>query len=68
MSWPPDAGEETEEDLERVMVSLSRNQPGAIKNIERQVERWSMGSGRDMPKSLQRICRRAPEVEQRDGP
>ena len=64
MLWPPDAGEETEEDLERAMVLLSHNRPGIIQDPEQQVRQWSREREQDVAGSFQR----AREVAQRDGP
>jgi len=59
-SWPPETGKTTEEELERVMQSLSRQRPGAIRELEQWVEQWSSNWRwlwpSDAPMSFQRIC------------
>ena len=53
--WPPETGG----DVERIMFSLFRRRPGAIQNLERQIERWSEENKYDIPEPFQRICKRA---------
>ena len=59
---------EVEKELVRAMALLSHNQPGAIQNIERRVERWSKERGQDVPESFQRICKQVHEAVQQDEP
>ena len=57
-----------EKALARAMTLLSYNQPGAIRDVEQWVERWSKERGQDIPELFQRICKQAPEAVQQDEP
>ena len=59
MLWPPTAGGATEENVERVMSSLFRRRPDAIRKLEQRMERWSEKNDYDVPELFQRICARA---------
>jgi len=67
MVWPPGAGGTTEEDLDRSMVLLFRQRPGAAQKLEQWMERWSRGPINHVPESFQRICKQAHEVVQQDA-
>ena len=67
MSWPPEAGGITEEDLSCSTLLLFRQRPGAFQKLERWMERWSqMRNVNHIPESFQRICKQAREAAQRD--
>ena len=55
MIWPPEDDWMAEENLEQVMLSLSYQQPGAIQELERQLEEWG---GASIPRSFQQICKK----------
>jgi len=77
--WPPGSGGMTEEDLERSMLSLFRQRPGAAQKLEwwmerrsQKLEQWKnhyiQERARDISESFRRFCRRAHEAAQRDAP
>ena len=66
MLWPLEAGRITEEDLDRSMLLLFRQRPGAPQKLEQWMERWSQKCDKEIPGSFQRICKRAQEAAQRD--
>ena len=66
MVWPPGAGGITEEDLDRLMLSLFRQRPGAFRKLEQWMERWSQSNNKDIPESFQQICKQAQEAVQQD--
>ena len=68
MVWPPGAGVMAEEDLDRSMVLLFRQRPGASQKLERWMERWSQEHGEEVPESFRRLCGQAHEAAQRDPP
>ena len=53
--WPPEGGETTEGDLERVTLSLSRQRPGAVRKLVRWVGRWNKEHHKDVPESFRRV-------------
>ena len=67
VSWPPEAGEITEEDLSSSTLLLFRQRPGAFQKPERWMERWSQINVTNVPESFQRICKQAQEAAQRDS-
>ena len=65
MVWPPEVGSTTEEDVRGAMLSLFRQQPGAIQKLEQWMEQWGERRGKPVPESFQQICEQArPEVAQ----
>ena len=56
MAWPPEGGKTTEEDLERVMRSLSHHRRGAIQSLGEWMERWGGDPNNVAPESFQRTC------------
>ena len=68
VSWSPEAGGITEEDLSRSMLLLFRQRPGALQKLEQWMERSSQEAGNDTPESFQRICKQAQEAAQQDTP
>ena len=64
--WPPETDGITEEDLERSMMMLFRQRPGAVRRLEEWMEQWSQTCG--IPASFQRICKQAYEAAQQDVP
>jgi len=79
MVWPPGAGEMTEEDLERPMLLLFRQQPGAAQKLEQWMKRWSHNRSqwgmwfsqeraRDICVSFRRLHRQTNEAAQRYVP
>jgi len=63
--WMLGAGGVIDEDLERSMVLLFCQRPGALQKLEQWMERWSQRNGGDMPESFKRICKQANEAAQR---
>jgi len=61
MSCPPGADGVAEEILDRAMVLLFRERPGALQKLEQWMERWSQQHGNDIPDAFQRLCRQAYE-------
>ena len=58
MVWPP-GGETTEDNLEHVMLSLSHQRPGAILELEGQLEKYhSQWWWISIPESFQQICKK----------
>ena len=55
MLWPPETGITTQENLGRVLLLLSRQQPGAIPKLEQWIEWWSVSQGKAIPESFQQI-------------
>ena len=68
MLWPPGAGAMVEEDLDRSMVLLFQQRPGAAQKLEQWTERWNQERGKEIPQSSQRLCGQAHEAAQRDAP
>lgn len=57
MIWPPEGGETGEEDLKHIMLSLSHQKPGAIQELEKQMEQWSSEwPWVNISESFQQIC------------
>jgi hypothetical protein len=68
ISYSPDAGQITEGDLDRLMLSLFRQRPGAAQKLEQWMERWSKRSREvKIPKSFPRICKKAQQEAQREA-
>jgi len=57
--WPPGTGQTLEEDLERLMVLLFRQRPGAARKLTQWVE-----SVEEVPESFGRISQKAQEAVQ----
>ena len=57
MVFPP-GDQMTEENLKQVMLSLSYQQPGAIQELERQLEKYEERRGIGIPESFQQICKK----------
>ena len=68
MVWPPGADGTIEEDLDRLMVLLFRQKPGAFQKLGQWMKRWSQKNSEDIPESFKRICKRACEAAQQDLP
>ena len=66
MVWPPEISKAVE-DLERVMVLLFRQRPGAAQKLKEWVEQWSQKCDEDIPESFQQVCKQAQEAAQRDA-
>jgi len=66
MLWPPGAGGIAEDDLDRSMLLLFRQRPGAYQKLEQRVGRWNQILHKDVPESFQPICKRASEATQQD--
>ena len=67
MSWPPEWGETTKEDLGPVTLSLFHQQPGAVQKLEKWMEQWADGQ-RQIPESFQQIYKQAhDEAAQQAG-
>lgn len=66
MLWPLGAGRMTEEDLDRSMLLLFRQRPGAPQKLKQWMEQWSQKRDKEISGSFQRICKRAQEVAQGD--
>ena len=66
MVWPRGAGV-AEEDLNRLMLLLFRQRPGAFQKLEKWMEQWGQKNDEDIPESFQRICKQAQEAAQRDA-
>lgn len=62
------AADETTEDLERLVLLLFRQRPGAVQKLTHWMERWSKKSGKGVPESFERICTQAREAAQQDLP
>lgn len=54
------------EDLERTMVSLFRQQPDAVEELECRMEERSEAARRDIPESFRQIYKWASEAAQQD--
>lgn len=66
MAWPPEGGNTTEEDLERVMRLLFCQRPGALQRLWEWMEQWSDWSNNPpnvLPESFHRTCERT-EIRQ----
>ena len=63
--WPPGDSSISEEDLDRSMLLLFDQRPGAAQKLEQWMGRWSQECGEDIPESFQEICERAHKVAQR---
>ena len=62
--WPPEGGQTTEEDLENTMFSLFHQQPGALQELEEEMEQWSKEwPWNQIPESFKRICKKAHDKE-----
>ena len=65
--WPPEGGQTTEEDLENTMFSLFHQQPGALQELEEEMEQWSKGSKpwtwNQIPESFKQICKKAHDKQ-----
>ena len=68
MVWPPEDSGATEEDLEHLMLLLSRQRPGSAQKIEEWMERWSRQRKQHIPELFQRLCKQAHEAAQREAP
>jgi len=68
ISWPPEAGGITEEDLSCSTLLLFRQRPGAFQKFEQWMEGRSQFPGRNVPESFQRICKQAQEAARLDTP
>lgn len=68
MIWPSGAGGIARRDLERLMVLLSRQRPGAIEKLEQWMELWGRSPFNNTPDSFQRVCGQARRVVQQDTP
>ena len=66
--WPPEVGAITEDDLGRLMQLLSRQRPGAIQKLTQWMEQWSKKSGKEVPKSFERICKQVHKAAQQGLP
>jgi len=66
--WMLEADGMIEEDLDRSMVLLFRQRPGALYKLQQWMERWSKRNSKDIPESFERICKQAHEAAQRDAP
>ena len=66
--WPPGIGGIARKDLERLMVLLSRQRPGATEKLEQWMERWGRSPFNKVPDSFQRACGQARRVAQQDAP
>ena len=64
MVWSPDT-DEIVENLERTMVSLFRQRPGAAETLEGWMEQRSQQSEKDVPESFQQTTKRAYEATRR---
>lgn len=68
MLWPPET-ERSKENLERAMVSLFRQRPGAPRKLKQWMDRWSQHDGQrreDVFKTFQWVCKRAHETSQQE--
>jgi len=54
--WMLGVGGMTEEDIERSMVLLFRQRPGALQKLKQWMERWSKCPCNSVPETFQRIC------------
>ena len=55
-------------DLNRSMLLLFRERPGAAQKLEQWMKQWSREKVKEIPESFQRICEQAHEEVQRDAP
>ena len=67
MVWPPQTDMITE-DLERAMVLLFHQRPGAVRKLTQWMERYSGMNGEEVPEAFQRICEQSPKPAQLDAP
>ena len=65
--WPSETSGTTE-DLERAMISLFHQRPGAPQKLKQLVEGWSKEYHEDVSPSFQRIYEQAHEVSQQETP
>ena len=68
MIWPPGVGVMMEEDLDRPMVLLFQQRPGAVQKLEQWMEQWSQRTREEISESFRRLCGQAHEAAQRDAP
>jgi len=54
--WMLGVGGMTEEDIERSMVLLFRQRPGALQKLKQWMERWNKHPCNSVPETFQRIC------------
>ena len=67
MVWPPEDSSAIEEDLEHLMLLLSRQRPGSAQKIEEWMERWSQQRKQHISVLFQRLCKQAHEAAQREA-
>jgi hypothetical protein len=68
MMWPPGIGGIARRDLERYMVLLSHQRPGATEKPEQWMERWSQSPFNTIPDPFQQVCRQARRAAQQGAP
>jgi len=64
--WPPGASRIKEDDLEWLTLLLFYQRPGAVQKLTQWMERWGGESGKEVPASFERICRKVREAAQQD--
>ena len=64
--WSPET-DAMIEDVEHVMVSLSRQRPGAIQKLTQWMARWSKEWDRKVPEAFRRICKHQRGTAQLDA-
>ena len=67
MEWPPQTTVAIE-NVERVMVLLFRQQPGAVQKLTHRMEQWSKRRNKEVPTAFQRICKQPRESVRPDAP
>ena len=64
MAWPPQIDAKTG-DVERAMILLLRQRPGAVQKLTQWMKQWSEGY-EEVPEVFQRICKQPHEMAQLD--